>query len=253
MTHYELRGKVQHMDILLINTNPIISRLISYSLQEHHVYLNEIGSLDTLDDGYYELVLVDDAILETTSTDKLMPVKCDQMVLLTNTANRKPLIFDHVITKPFLPSQIIQLIQEELEPEPEKVVELPTHPSPAQDNYVLNIGEVNEIKSLLALDEEIDQENIEKPQTPIEDIEKLKREVIKQTLLDEGLEIIEEDVLLATFDNGITVNIAHNHHQHKEKFEAELLDAIEKEKFKKIKKLLKNTTIDMTIHFKDDE
>ncbi|MDD3592539.1 MAG: hypothetical protein PHO65_07855 [Sulfurovum sp.] len=252
------------MRILLLNTNPVVSRLIALCLKDRHIELYEFSSLEKIEDKAYDLGFIDDASYGRITTDMLQAFRIDKLVLLTAYPEERNSAIDIVIKKPFLPSKIIEVIESLHSTEIQEVPsDEPPHifPLSAEEEEltagsppVLNIDEIERIKSLLKMEEEIvDEELWEKNE---EVLETLKREVIKQNLIDEGLEIVEEEDVINALEKDVTLHITHDlskSEEQKEAFEAKLLDAIEKMKIKKLKKLLNGAEVTINIKFKDSE
>jgi hypothetical protein len=261
------------MRILLLNTNPVVSRLITLCLKDRHVELYEFSSLEKIEDKVYDLGFIDDASYGRITADMLQAFRINKLVLLTAHPEESSSSIDIMIKKPFLPSRIIEVVEalsfaESSEPSADE----PPHIFPlsaaeetsgelqeeegltAASPPVLNIDEIERIKSLLKMEEEIiDKELWEKNE---EVMETLKREVIKQNLIDEGLEIVEEEDMINALEKDVTLHITHDlskSEEQREAFEAKLLDAIEKMKIKKLKKLLNGAEVIINIKFKDSE
>lgn len=119
---------------------------------------------------------------------------------------------------------------------------------------ILDISEIDKIKSLLEMDEEIPEGD--QPQRDEEELERLKREVIRQNLIDEGLDIIEEEEVIEAVAKDLTLHLTYDTQhteEEKEVFETKLLDAMREMKIKKLKKLLKGAEVTINIKFKDGE
>lgn len=261
------------MRILLLNTNPVVSRLITLCLKDRHVELYEFSSLEKIEDKAYDLAFIDDASYSRITTDMLQAFRIEKLVLLTTRPEERNSAIDMVIKKPFLPSKIIEVVETLSSTEPsEPSSDEPPHifplsaaeetPGELQEEEeitegsrpVLNIDEIERIKSLLEMEEMIaDKELLAQDE---EALETLKREVIKQNLIDEGLEIVEEEDVINAVEKDLTLFITHDarkSEEQREAFETKLLDAIEKMKIKKLKKLLSGTEITINIKFKDSE
>ncbi|MBD3791153.1 MAG: hypothetical protein IE918_03225 [Campylobacterales bacterium] len=256
------------MRILLLNTNPVVSRLITLCLKDRHVELYEFSSLENIEDKAYDLAFIDDASFGRITADMLQAFRIAKLVLLTTHPEERNSAIDIVIKKPFLPSKIIEVVEalSSIEPSadepphifplsaaeetPEELQEEET----AGSSPVLDIDEIARIKSLLEIEEEIPDEGIwEKDE---EELETLKREVIKQNLISEGLEIVEEEDVINAVEKDLTLHITHDarkSEEQREEFETKLLDAIQKMKIKKLKKLLSGTEVTINIKFKDSE
>ncbi len=172
--------------------------------------------------------------------------------------------FDETIKKPFLPSQIMKVIEsvdmyEELEEKveenisispatrEEEIIEeevLPDiFPLPIEDEEnedilesedhvgteILNSDEIEKIKALLDMDDEIDM-NEEDELLSDDEYEARKVKVIKEQLIADGLEIVEENEIV-------------------EELSIDLVDSIEKADEKLKRKKSKKDTIQMKMNF----
>ena len=256
------------MRILLLNTNPVVSRLITLCLKDRHAELYEFSSLENIEDKAYDLAFIDDASYGRITTDMLQAFRIEKLVLLTTHPEERNSSIDIVIKKPFLPSKIIEVVEALSFTEPsadepphifplsaaEEIPEEIQEEETADSHPVLDIDEIARIKSLLEMEEEILDEGLwEKDE---EELETLKREVIKQNLINEGLEIVEEEDVINAVEKDLTLHITHDarkSEEQREEFETKLLDAIQKMKIKKLKKLLSGTEVTINIKFKDSE
>ncbi len=250
------------MRVLLINTNPVVSRLMRLCIKDEHALLDEVSSLDNLNEPY-DIVFIDDIMYGEISHETLQNIERSKLVLFSAQKDIEvPSFIDEVIKKPFLPSRVIEVIEsvDELYPHtPETAVQDEEEVSEdisidlkEHDNQILDINEIEKIKSLLETNDNEEEVENEPVWEDDQELEKLKREVIKQNLIDEGLEIVEEDVMNA-IEPDLAVHITHDiNDPSRDTFESELLNAIQKMKVKKLKKLLKGAQITINIRFKDD-
>jgi hypothetical protein len=285
------------MHILLINTNPVVSRLMRLCIKEEYATLDEVPSLDHIKSEPYDIVFIDDILFNETSHDVLQRIDHNKLVLFSAQKDIEvPSFIDEVIKKPFLPSRVIEVIEsidgtysdiftsssnqtevsddtaEAKEENDDNIFGIDESdsdiPTPSSDEVkilddtvkdaeeagdnILDIDEIEKIKSLLETSENEEEVKQEPEWEDEQELEQLKREVIKQNLIDEGLEIVEEDVMNA-IEPDLNVNITHDiNDSSKETFEEELLKAVQKMKIKKLKKLLKGAQITINIRFKDD-
>lgn len=98
------------MQILLLNTNPVVSRLITLCLKDRHAELYEFSSLEEIEDRAYDLAFIDDASYKHITLDAFKRLHIAKLVLLTSHPETKDASVDIVIKKPFLPSKIIEVI-----------------------------------------------------------------------------------------------------------------------------------------------
>lgn len=196
------------MHILLINTNPVVSRLLALCTRDDSMTLEEVDNITEIKRDDYDVVFVD----EMSYKDEVLVLdeylKSTYKVLFSN-EDIEISAFDITIKKPFLPSQIIDILEntsegqqkeesQELELEVEEesisIFPLPSEDEVADEAQVLDVGEIEKIKALLDMD---DEEHF----VPLNDdeLEMRKIEVIKEQLVSEGLEIVEEDYILEEF------------------------------------------------------
>jgi len=277
------------MNILLINTNPVVSRLISLCIREDETVLEEVTNTSSIQRDNYDIVFIDDLSYTEEAERALNVLQIRQKVLLlgNNSMDEHFESFDEVLRKPFLPSQIRSVIDalnseeeevdapadehfifplsievkdedELLQTEEEKVEEDEIFEAENSESpEILDSEEISRIRSLLQENEE-DEETI----VPEEkDYEERKREVITEHLEADGLEIVSEDEIInilskKTEKQKNKKKKKKRPKQSKEKedtytFEEALIAAVEGMKVKKIKKLLKNANVTINIKFKD--
>jgi hypothetical protein len=219
----------------------------------------------------YTAVFVDDRSYDD-GTQKLLSTRIIQkkVLLSSHEVDAETLgMFDEVIKKPFLPSQIRAAFQDiDEDTISEKIVETPSiFPLSTDDNVeeesqededivtgteVLDSNEIEKIKVLLDMDEEEE----EKEELDEEEIEARKMEVIKQQLEADGLEIVSEEDYVETLSGKKSKKKKKEKKLKKSKektftFEEALIAAVEGMKVKKIKKLLKGAEVTIKINFKD--
>ncbi len=273
------------MHILLININPVVSRLVSLCAREEHIDLEEVHSVDTVVRDRYDVVFVDEASYGDETKKLLENLIMRKKVFLSSSdeMSADASVFDSIITKPFLPSQIIDVLKSfEDDDTLELTTELPSifplsnddevsivetaEEDEIEDATVLDTDEIEKIKALLDMDEEVKEVH----ET---EYENRKREVITQQLIADGLEIVDEGEYVETLskkplaekeqksknqksksDKSRKEKKKNKEKKNKEEiftFEEALLAAIEGMKIKKIKKLLKDAEVTIKINFKD--
>jgi len=241
------------MKILLINNNPLVSRMLALCTRDEEFELVEVKSVDDIGEESYDLLFVDESSYVDSIDTLLEEGSIKQKVFISYSTDAAD-GFDETIKKPFLPSQIISVIksvdmtetgderlekqaifplstEEESKEETEKpaifplpvedesedeILELPDEieepvifPLPVKDETqeeeielpeeidteVLDTDEIEKIKALLEMDDEAEEDH--DPELLSEDAyEARKVEVIKEQLVAEGLEIVEEDEIL---------------------------------------------------------
>lgn len=171
------------MKILLINTNPVVSRLLVLCTRDESVVLDESVRADTVKGDDYDIVLVDEAAYGADVAELLTLLdRCKKVYLSYDNEPMKG--FDTTIKKPFLPSQILELI-ENLEPE-EEVLEQEVK-STEEDHFIFPLATEESLK-----------ENEEIPSIfPLPDTD----DMIEDMQEDEVLEVAKEDENPAVLDS----------------------------------------------------
>ena len=207
------------MNILLINTNPVVSRLISFCIRDEDTVFEEVTDVNAVALDRYDIVFVDDDSYIDGLEDTLTNFMIRKKVFLASKSSNEDLMdfFDEVIQKPFLPSQITSVLEglDEIENDTEEIAE--GHfifPLSAEENTseheieedaieieepkkaeVLDSSEIERIKALLE-DDDLELEPVEREHDI--DYEARKVEVITQHLEADGLEIVNEDEYVKT-------------------------------------------------------
>ncbi len=206
------------MHILLINANPVVSRLLVLCTRDDTVVLYEVERVDEVSEKMYDIVFVDEASYGRDVAEMLARFKKSKKVFISYRSD-KMRGFDVTIKKPFLPSQITEIIEEvalhsdkdiedteakesssifPLSSEEEQVDEMLDE----EENIttVLDVDEIEKIKALLDMDEDL-----EVPETELsdEEIEVRKIEVIKEQLIADGLEIVDENEIVEELSIGL--------------------------------------------------
>ena len=271
------------MNILLINTNPVVSRLISLCMRDEDTVFEEVSDVNAVALDRYDIVFVDDASCVDGLEDTLINFMIRKKVFLSSKSSSEEHkdYFDEVIKKPFLPSQITAVLEslDMIENDAEEITDehfifpLATEENSIEDETeedeieleepkkakVLDSNEIKRIKALL------EEDNLELETAEVEDnidYETRKVEVITQHLEADGLEIVNEKEYVETLSNKPKkVKKEKNKKTKKKKekkkreetftFEEALIAAVEGMKVKKIKKLLKGAEVTIKINFKD--
>ncbi|WP_373029498.1 hypothetical protein [Sulfurovum sp.] len=281
------------MNILLINDNPVVSRLLALCTRGEHIGLDEVKHVDGIEDVRYDILFVDDASY-VDYIDYLLEDKRIRKKVFISYNEEKVKGFDETIKKPFLPSQIMKVIEsvnmsEDFEDnveenisifpisKEEEIIEkevLPDiFPLPIEDEEIddisepeenvgteiLNSNEIEKIKALLDMDDEIDLYDNDELLSD-DEYEARKVKVIKEQLIADGLEIVEEDEIVEELssvaldtDEQIDKKKTLFNDDELSRIEDAVMVALEKLKPKKIKKLLKGKKIEIKIKLEDDD
>ena len=132
------------MNILLINTNPVVSRLVSLCMRDESITYEEVDRISEVSGIRYDIVFVDDASYHDEVAAFLAAIDIGKIVFLSarDTGDEIGNAFDTVIKKPFLPSQIQAVIDdaERSEEEEVKAVEMPEE----NDHFIFPLSSSSE-------------------------------------------------------------------------------------------------------------
>ena len=218
------------MKILLININPVVSRLLTLCTRDEHIELIEVDNAKKCEKISYDIVFVDESSYVDDVKELLEKLKARKKVFISY-SNEAMKGFDETIKKPFLPSQIIAIIEnvEKVEPEEDEAEQSTQNDtvvlhSSAEDEElilpdifhlneeneetddiskseehagteILDNNEIEKIKALLDMD---DEDDLHKEDEILSDDEYEARKVkaIKEQLIADGLEIVEENEIV---------------------------------------------------------
>ena len=222
------------MNILLLNTNPVVSRLVALCMRDDTITFREVSDISDAGDTTYDIIFVDDASYNNETAAFLDTLNTGKIVFFSRRDSGEEVggSFDRVIKKPFLPSQIQAVIDEVANLQvPDTVSEevlVDERAETAKENSetsddehfifplaasaeesdeevpLMDSGEEetspkvldsHEIDQIKALLEESDEEISPLAQEEA-DYEARKVEVITQKLEEDGLEIVAEEEII---------------------------------------------------------
>ncbi len=102
------------MKILLINSNPVVSRLTALSARKESVPLDEIRDIADLKNSNYNIVFVDAELLSQEILTLLKNSNIKRRVIFYTQDDKDNIddIFNYTILKPFLPSEVSSILRE---------------------------------------------------------------------------------------------------------------------------------------------
>ncbi|SFV71475.1 Highly acidic protein [hydrothermal vent metagenome] len=127
------------MHILLINTNPIVSKLFKSLLEDENIELDEVSHVSKIKEKKYSIVFIDESLCQKNSDQVFKNFSSSKKVCISYDLEEVKR-FDATLQKPFLPSQIMDII-EDLAFEN------------TQNISILDNKEIETIKSLLKMDD----------------------------------------------------------------------------------------------------
>lgn len=205
------------MTILLINDNPVVSRLLSLCTRDDDMVLEKVSNIHEASAARYDALFVDEASCEGDVASLSTRLDVGKKIYLSYSDDSMA-GFDETVKKPFLPSQIIAILKTvEIRELPDEVLieETPMDDTEAEETNVheavpsifplsaeeeqseeedislevLDRDEIEKIKALLDMDEE-ETESLDLNE---EAYASRKIEAIKEHLIADGLEIFEEE------------------------------------------------------------
>ncbi len=100
------------MQILLINNNPSISKLIDLTAKKYGYDLDETEDINSLQDKRKDIVFIDDALSDKVDLDKLKNLTmCKELVYIGKKGSIKPDDYQYELIKPFLPSDFHDIVE----------------------------------------------------------------------------------------------------------------------------------------------
>lgn len=99
------------MRILLFNDNPVVRKLVTLSAQKTKDMLDVVWSVDEIEQGEYDLLIMDDALYSDEVFESIKEhVIYSKALLMATRGNAVPAGFDSVINKPFLPTDLVEIL-----------------------------------------------------------------------------------------------------------------------------------------------
>ena len=98
------------MKILLLNDNPVVNKLVTLSAQKTSDELEVVENPDNINEGTYDLLVVDDALYEDTLFQNLEEkINFTKSLHICSKDTENASEFSRTIKKPFLPTDLVEL------------------------------------------------------------------------------------------------------------------------------------------------
>lgn len=98
------------MKILLLNDNPVVNKLVTLSAQKTSDELEVVESFDNINEGTYDLLVVDDTLYEDTLFQNLEgKITFTETLYICSKDSENAGEFSRTIKKPFLPTDLVEL------------------------------------------------------------------------------------------------------------------------------------------------
>jgi uncharacterized membrane protein len=195
------------MKILLFNDNPVVRKLVALSAQKTKDDLSVAWSEEEVEEGKYDLLIIDDALYNDEMFESLnLKIVAKNKLYMATRGNPIPKGFDHVINKPFLPTDLVDMFVqiENNVGEPEmRPVETPVYSINLEDAlpdiegednkaFEADDGEEFDLDGFSGLDDNIpesgilDKEEVQEVQDLLEDTE--EDEINGEDIFVQGIE-----------------------------------------------------------------
>jgi uncharacterized membrane protein len=216
------------MNILLLNNNPVVTKLVTLSAQKTGDELNVVANLDEITQNSCDVLIFDDALFsEELYAEVMAQITCKKKMYMGSRGTQKPDDFDIMVNKPFLPTDLVDLfttlskevvnLQEEM-PEFEVVDEelvldedhdnIEEELNLDEEELDLDLDEMNLDDAIESLDEELDLESLEDDLEvseldddiqdelePLHEEERLEEGVLDKDELQEVQALLEDEEL----------------------------------------------------------
>jgi len=176
------------MKILLINNNPVVSRLTALSARKEGVKLDEIKDISELKENDYNIVFVDIESFNSEVANFLKDANISKRVCFYSQDNKDVnKIFNFEILKPFLPSEVSAIIRDtkiEMEQEDDLNLEIGTK-EPKEEHINLNelistkkddLEPIKIEKDIIKNEKQVEEKLLDELNLPKEQIDEIKKE-----------------------------------------------------------------------------
>jgi len=184
------------MKILLINSNPVVSRLTALSARKENIKLDEIKNISELKESDYNIVFVDIESFDSETANFLKNSNISKRVCFyTQDDKNIDKVFNFEILKPFLPSEVSAIIRDtKIEMEQEESLDLDIGTSEQKEEY-LDLSEListkkDDLEPLNLIEKDIIKDEKETEEKLLDELTVAKEQIdeIKKENLDLELE-----------------------------------------------------------------
>ncbi len=238
------------MKILLINNNPVVSRLTALSARKEDIEIDEVQEVTELTSYNYDIVFVDvDSWNEDVKSTIFSHINTQKRVLFYAQDDNEDLdLFDKGILKPFLPSEVSTVIRSV-----EESNALDDISNEMEEEKSMNVVEdVKEDATVTLASESINLESAEVKTDLMDELEKIDEEKVEEPLLSSAE--LEDDLFKET-SKELNINVSDfaSKNDKEELFELDLNDdkiSLEDELFnaeEKTEKVLKDELLEFDL------
>ncbi len=199
------------MRILLLNSSPVVGKLVTLSAQKTGDELQVIDKVGSVPAQEFDLLLLDDEFYTPENFEKITSTATiAKSVLIAERGKEKPADFVLLLEKPFLPTDLVEIL-----------LNINTAPSESLEEESLSDDEALSLDDELSLDSELEQEaadldelSIDGLETPAEEESDLDISAETENELDgldefdgmeeiEGLDALEDETPLSASGSSV--------------------------------------------------
>jgi len=98
------------MKILLLNDNPVVTKLVTLSAQKTSDELENVSSIDAISSDTYDLLVVDDVMYHDSFFDEIKEkITFSKSLYICSRDATQVETFSSTLKKPFLPTDLVEL------------------------------------------------------------------------------------------------------------------------------------------------
>ena len=99
------------MKLLLLSNNSVVVKLVTMSAHKISAEIDFVESIEDVNEGDYDLLVIDDQIYtEEVLSDLSSKIKYTKTLFIRSKNTEAPEEFKYIITKPFLPTDMVELL-----------------------------------------------------------------------------------------------------------------------------------------------
>ncbi len=99
------------MNILLLNNNPVVKKLVTLSVQKTSDELHTAESVEAIEAGDYDLLIIDDALYSDETMDELASkISYSESLFICSKDAQEQAEFTKTLKKPFLPTDLVETL-----------------------------------------------------------------------------------------------------------------------------------------------
>lgn len=99
------------MNILLLNNNPVVNKLVTLSVQKTSDELHTAENIEAIESGDYDLLIIDDALYSDEAMDEIASkISFSESLFICSKDAQEQAEFTKTLKKPFLPTDLVETL-----------------------------------------------------------------------------------------------------------------------------------------------